>query len=270
MSEWNFMDPASRANVMAAWRDESDRFFERVSNGWQQRSACELWEVRDLVGHLVDTTEAYFTSFDAARGVGDAPEALGLTDMARYVDEGAKAFRDVPQAELISRLRDDRDRMLKIMEQLSDDEWAGLLVPHRYMGPLPAAFYAIFQVVDYAVHGWDASQGAGRGAGLQADTADLLVPLCFIVWQNTATVGPDTEPLSVGVRIATGHNAGDTVASVSPDGVAFEPGSIDDLPATMTFDPASFVLTAYGRVNGGTDHGDIAVADRFRGLFFPI
>jgi predicted Fe-S protein YdhL (DUF1289 family) len=28
MSEWEFMDPASRTHVMRAWREESDRFFD--------------------------------------------------------------------------------------------------------------------------------------------------------------------------------------------------------------------------------------------------
>jgi hypothetical protein len=229
-----------------------------------------LWEVRDLVGHIVDTTEAYFTAFDAARGHGEAAGPLGLPDMARLVDEGARRFRDVHQDELIERLRIDRDKMIDLVEALTDDEWSGLLVPHKYMGPLPAAFYPIYQVVDYGVHGWDVGQGVQQGAGLRSDTADLLVPLCFVLWQNTTEVPDGTDPYTVGIRIATGHNAGDTRATVSADGVAFEPGSIDDLPATLTFDPASFVLTAYGRVNGGTNGGDSDLADTFRNLFFRI
>jgi uncharacterized protein (TIGR03083 family) len=271
MSEWNFMDAASRHNVMTAWRKESDTFFDLVAgSGWEDQTACSLWQVRDVVGHLVDTTEAYFVSFDAARGQGEAPEALGLPDMARYVDEGAKASRGVPQAALVDRLRDDRERMLKIAEGLTDDEWSGLMVPHKYMGPLPACFYPIFQVVDYTVHGWDIPQGTQRGHAMRGDSADLLVPLCFVLWQSTAVVPPDTSPYSLGVRITSGHNAGDTRVDVSPDGLALEPGPIDDLPVTIEFDPASFVLTAYGRVNGGTTRGDSDAANRFLSLFFRI
>lgn len=269
MSEWDFMDAASRGNLMTAWRAESDRFFDLVSD-WQQPTACDKWEVRDLVGHIVDTTEAYFTSFDAARGVGEAPAPLGLTDMATHVDDGAKALRTVAQDELLDRLRDDRERMLAIAEGLSDEEWSGLIVPHKYMGPLPAAFYGIFQLVDYGVHGWDAAQGASRGYGLRADTADLLVPLCFVLWQNTGRLDTVTDPFTVGIRITSGNNAGDTRASVTSEGLSFEPGTVDDLPAAISFDPASFVLTAYGRVEGGTNEGDSDLADRFRSLFFRI
>lgn len=271
MSEWNFMDPASRDNVMTVWRAEAERFLDVVDrHDWEAQTACELWQVRDVVGHLVDTTEGYFTSFDAARGRAEAPEPLGLADMAKYVDEGAKALRDVPREELLDRLRDDLDRMLGIVEEVSDDEWTGLMVPHRYMGPLPACIYPAFQIIDYTVHGWDVPQGVGRGHGLRGDSADLLVPLSFLFWQSTAAIPEGTDPFTIGIRITSGHNAGDTRATVSEEGLAFEPGRVDDLPAVIEFDPASFTLTVTGRVNGGTTRGDERVADRFRDVFFRI
>lgn len=271
MSEWNFMDPASRGNVMTVWRDEAERFFDVAENSdWEGQTACELWQTRDVVGHLVDTTEGYFTSFDAARGRAEASDAIGLADMARLVNEGARSFRDVPKGELLSRLRKDLDRMLEIADGISDDEWTGLLVPHKYMGPLPACIYPAFQIIDYTVHGWDIPQGAGRGMGLAGDSADILVPLSFIFWQSTAAVPAGTEPYSLGIRITSGRNAGDTRASVSTDGVTFEPGDVDDLPAMIEFDPASFTLTVTGRVNGGTTRGDTDLADRFRNLYFRI
>ena len=58
--------------------------------------------------------------------------------------------------------------------------------------------------------------------------------------------------------------------SVSPEGVALEPGDIDDLPVVLEFDAASFVLTAMGRINAGTARGDAALAERFSNLFFRI
>ena len=45
---------------------------------WEAPTACAGWAVRDIVGHIVDTTEAYFVSFDAARGKGyPAPTRSG-------------------------------------------------------------------------------------------------------------------------------------------------------------------------------------------------
>ena len=44
----------------------------------------------------------------------------------------------------------------------------------------------------------------------------------------------------------------------------------EDLPRFLEFDPATLVLTSYGRMQGGTTQGDPGVADRFRSLFFSI
>jgi uncharacterized protein (TIGR03083 family) len=269
---WNFMDPGSRGHIDRVWRRESDGMLSLASDPdiWQAPTGAGHWQVRDVVGHLVDTTEAYFTSFDAARGRGTAPDALGLRDMARYVDEGAQALsRTVPQVDLLNRLRAARERMLGVAAGLTDDEWAGLMVPHKYMGPIPAAFYPIFQVVDYTVHSWDIRQGTGRNHGLEGEAADLLVPLCFGLWQFTCDTS-GVEPFTVGIRITAGANAGDTAAAVTGEGLAFTPGDVDSMADVIEFDPASFVLTAYGRTNAGTYRGDPKVLERFCNLFFRI
>jgi uncharacterized protein (TIGR03083 family) len=271
MMSWSFMDAASRETIDRVWRREADGMFALASDPgrWEAPTGAGHWQVRDVIGHLVDTTEAYFRSFDAARGRAEPWAALGVRDMAKYVDEGAREFRSTPQDELLARLRDDLDRMLSIAGELTDEEWTDLLVPHKYMGPLPACFYPIFQVVDYTVHSWDIREGTGSAHGIDGDAADLLVPLCFILWQSTCDLA-GTEPFTLGIRITSGHNAGGNRAIVGDDAIAFEPGSIDDLADTIEFDPASFVLTAYGRVNAGTYRGDREVLDRYCNLFFRI
>jgi hypothetical protein len=50
----------------------------------------------------------------------------------------------------------------------------------------------------------------------------------------------------------------------------YEVGGLDDLGAVFEFDPGSLVLTAFGRMNGGTFRGDSDLADRYLNLFFRI
>ena len=266
---WNFMEAASRANIDRVWRRESDDLLALAADPavWQEPTRAGHWQVRDVVGHMVDTTEGYFRSFDAARGGPDAAEPLGLPAMAKHVDEGALALRTVTQPDLLARLRADRDRMLATIADTSDEEWAGLMVPHKYMGPLPAGFYPIFQVIDYTIHAWDIREGTGRGHGMAADAADLLVPVCFLVWQNTCDV-TGLEPFRLAVRITSGANAGTTRVDVTPDGLDLTQGA--DAADAIEFDPATFVLTAYGRMNAGTYRGDRALLTRFANLFFRI
>jgi len=272
MSAWNFMSYESKANLLEAVRRESAGMFELAADpgAWTAPTGAGHWQVRDVFGHLIDTTETYFVGFDAARGDGDPPPLVPLTEMAVHVDAGAQQFRELGREAVLARLRTALDRMLGIEESLTEADWGGLQVPHKYMGPLPAFFYPVFQLVDYAVHSWDIREGGGEPHALEARSADLLVPLCFVLWSATAKVGPDTQPREIGVRITSGGNAGDTRISVGPDGLACNPGSVDDLPTVIDFDPASFVLTAYGRMNAGTIHGDRELGHEFLAGFFRI
>jgi uncharacterized protein (TIGR03083 family) len=272
MSEWNGMTYEAKDTMLRVVREQAEGMFALAepSDVWETQTASEKWQVRDVIGHLVDTTESYFTAFDVARSAGESGEAYGLTGMAARANDQAQTFRNVPQADLLERLRTDFAKMMGIFEGLTEDDWTNLIVPHFYMGPLPSFFYPAFQLMDYGVHSWDIRQGLGRAHGLDGETADLLVPFMFVLWQSTARAHDSGDPFQVGIRITSGANAGDTRLSVSPEGVGAEAGDVGGLPVVFEFDPSSFVLTVFGRVNAGTYRGDPALADRFLNLFFRI
>ena len=272
MNSWNAMTYEGRDNLVRVVRQEARRFFELVSppEAWEQPTACANWQVRDVVGHLVDTMESYFVSFDAARSGGKAEPAYGLPGMAARVDAQARALRSVPQAELLERAHTDYAKLTDILEGLGPDEWAGLVVPHFYMGPLPAFFYPVFQLIDYGLHSWDIREGKGQAHALSGEVADLLVPFMFVVWQSTFAPAPGTTPGELGIRVTSGPNAGDTRLRVSAEGLTYEAGDVSDLPTVIEFDPATFVLTAYGRFNAGTVRGDPDTAQQLLSSFFRI
>jgi uncharacterized protein (TIGR03083 family) len=271
MSEWNAMTYEGKDTIIRVVRTEAERMFALAERpqAWDAPTACAGWSTRDVVAHIVDTTEGYFRAFDAARGAGQVPAPHGLAVMSQKVDEGARALRGIGQTELLSRLRSDFARMQEILEPLGPDEWTGMMVTHPYMGPVPAFFYAAGQLMDYGVHSWDIRQGSGRAHGLPGDTADLLVPFMFAIWQGTVRTEAVTEPFTIGIRVA-GHNAGDYRVSVTDQGLSYEPGEIENLPAHIEFDAGSLVLTAFGRSNSGTVRGDVGLAERYLNLFFRI
>lgn len=271
MGEWDATSYEGKDTILRVLSTEADRLFTLAepAQAWPAPTACTGWAARDVVGHLVDTTEAYFVSFDAARGAGEAPAAYGLTGMKARVDEQATAFRNVGQQELMGRLRADFAKMMGILKRLGPDEWTGLMVPHFYMGPLPAFFYAAFQLMDYTVHSWDIRQGSGRAHAISADAADLLAPFMFVLWQATVRAGADLTPMQLGLRVG-GRNAGDYRITVNEKGMAYERGTLAGLPTVLEFDPGSLVLTAFGRSNAGSVRGDTATADRFLNQFFRI
>lgn len=271
MDTWNAMSYEGKDTILRVVRQQAEQFFAMVDSdeAWERPTGAGHWQVRDVVAHLVDTTEAYFPAFDAARSGTEVEPAYGLPGMAARVDEQATALRTEPRPVLVERLRGDFTKMMDTFDALTEDDWSNLLVPHFYMGPLPAFFYPAFQLMDYGVHGWDIRQGTGMAHGLTGEVADLLTPFMFVVWKYTAA-SADVEPCTVGIRITSGPNAGDTRVSVGPDGLDYAPGDLSDLPAVIEFDPGSFVLTAFGRSNAGTIRGDRTVADRYLNVFFRI
>jgi uncharacterized protein (TIGR03083 family) len=273
-TQWDATNHASKDNLLRVIREEAERLLNYASSpeNWKAPTASGHWQVRDIVGHMVDVTEGYLKAFPIARSGGEAPAPHGLRVMAGMLDEHAQAFRSVPQAELLQRLRDDLEQMMGVFEELRAEDWTGLMVPHPYMGPIPAFLYPTFHLVDYGVHGWDVREGLGISTGLSGDVADFLVPIMFILWQATTDQERlPGEPLEAGIRVS-GRNGGNWRVTVSSDGYAYDKVATLDagLPVIFDFDPASLVLTAYGRMNGGTAYGDTAVADRYRSLFYAI
>ena len=61
--------------ILRVVRDEAERMFALAEEpgAWERPTACAGWTTRDVVGHIVDTTEGYFAAFDAARGTATRP-----------------------------------------------------------------------------------------------------------------------------------------------------------------------------------------------------
>jgi uncharacterized protein (TIGR03083 family) len=271
MSQWNGMTYEAKDNMLRVVREQAEGMFALAEpkDVWTMPTNSTDWQVRDVIGHIVDVTEGYFVGFDAARAEQEGPESHGLPIMAKRLDEHAQEFRELSQQEMLDRLKTDFEKMMGIFDGLSEEDWSGLIVNHGYMGPLPSFFYPAFHLMDYGVHSWDIRQGLGKEHALDGETADLLVPFMFVLWQSTAQTDFE-DTFKVGIRILSGENAGDTVLTVSPDGMAAEPGSVDGLPVLYEFDPGSFVLTAFGRANAGTFRGSRDLSDRFLRLFLRI
>ena len=269
---WDFMNAASKERLLGVLRREIDEMSDLAADPdrWHTPTACTGWELRDMVGHLVTETEGYLSAFDIARrGAAAAKDPIGVAGMATAADEAARAFRRVSRDELLERFRDVTERLMHEFESLSDADWSGLIVPERYFGPLPAMFIIEGVLGGVAVHCWDVREGLGERHAIAGDAADFHVPFVYLLWGATADTTSVDSPYAIGIR-TTGRNGGDTRFDVSDAGLRFAPGNLDECQAILEFDPATLVLTAYGRVNGGTVRGDRQLASSFRSLFVSI
>ena len=159
----NSMDFSAKETVLDVVRSERANFFALIDNpaNWHVQTRCDDWEVRDIVGHMIDVTEGYLSRWEMARK-GEQADALGLLAMGERLNENAQAFRGLSREEMIARLKTASERMLAIFDALDDQAWSTFLVTHPYMGPLPTFFYPAFHVMDYGVHTWDIHWGLGE------------------------------------------------------------------------------------------------------------
>jgi hypothetical protein len=190
--------------------------------------------------------------------------------MASRLDEGATRFRSLTKEQAITRLKSASDRMFEIFDALDEKQWAGEIVTHVYMGPLPACFYAGLQLLDYSVHSWDIKVGLGRDEPLSEDAAITLIPFMLIVTQYTA----DAERAKglkcrYGIEIS-GPGGGTWCVEVDGTNLSYAEGSTEGCDTVFEFDPNEFVLSTYQRKRVGTARGDLALAERIRDLLFKI
>lgn len=270
----NTMAPEGKDHMLRVVRGERATFYKLIDSTddetWKTPTACTEWEIRDVVGHMVDVTEAYIERFALSRAKEPFPEAHGLPVMAHMLDETAKGFRRAPRAQLIARLKDASTKLFEIFDALTPEQWAGEIVPHVYMGPLPDFFYPAFQLMDYALHSWDIRAGLGDSQPLTHDAATTLIPYMFILQKYTVDAehakGVDA---TWGVRIS-GDQGGSWKLQVKNGELTYEEGSVAACPVVFNFDPNEFVLNAFQRIQGGAAIGDQATARVVRELFFKI
>jgi uncharacterized protein (TIGR03083 family) len=265
------MDHSGKEFLLNLDRAERAEFYKLLDEApWEGPTASGHWQVRDVCGHLLDVTEGYLERFAMARSGQEAPAPLGLTVMASKLDENAQAFRTLSKEQAIARLKASSDKLFEIFDALDEQQWSGEMVPHTYMGPLPACFFAAFQLIDYSIHSWDIKVGLGRDEPLSDDAAITLIPFMLIVIQYTV----DAER-SKGMKCKFGINVegpGGGTWAVDVDGTTVNvvEGSTDGCDTVFDFDPNDFVLSTYQRRRGGRPSGDLELAEKVRDLLFKI
>jgi len=266
---------SSKDLVLDVVRKERAKFYEVIDNpdNWEVDTRCEGWQVRDLVGHMIDVTEGYLSRWDIADKGEEAPAALGWVIMSSELNKGALAFRELSREDAIARLKNASDELMGRFEALDEDAWNNFMVAHVFSGPLPAFCYPAFQIMDYAVHSWDMHWGLGdRDAMLEERSAGVLVPYMFIINQYSVDQEEaEGVDIAYGVKVG-GEWGGKWLARVKDGQFTYEPAEdLSEAQAVFEFDhPSDMVLTTYQRFAGGETSGDPAVIDKARSVFFSI
>jgi len=265
----------TRSTVMTVMRRDREKFIRLVSDpkNWNVMTRSAGWEVRDLVGHMIDVMEGYFKNWDLAASGKDATTA-GMAVMGTSLNDHALDFRKLPREEALDRFKKDAQKLDGMLEALSADEWGTFTVMHPYGGPVPAGAYATFQIMDYAVHGYDIEYGLGNKlANIDEASAGLILPFTFIFWSATVDQNEAKEiDMQYGIDVG-GAWGGKWRATVKDGKFTYEPEKRDfeGCDALFYFPTVQEeVFTFFGRFPGGAAQGDPAAIDKVRHLFFPF
>src|SRR6266700_4630761 len=97
-----------KETVMEILRRDQRKFFDLVEDpkNWNVQTRCTEWEVRDLVGHMIDVTEGYLSRWEIAQR-NEARDTAGLLVMGESLNTNAQSYRNLPREEAINRLKAD-------------------------------------------------------------------------------------------------------------------------------------------------------------------
>jgi len=135
------------------------RFADRVDgitdDQWVQRTPCDEWDVRALVGHVCGEQlwAPHLVDGETIEQVGDRYDGDVLGD------DPKATFRRAVEASTAAFGRADLDELV-----------------HLSFGDVPCRVYLDQMLTDAEVHGWDLARALGDDADLEPETASYLLP----------------------------------------------------------------------------------------------
>jgi uncharacterized protein (TIGR03083 family) len=147
-------------------------------DAWRQPSACQGWEVRDVVAHLVEVAQSYVRTI--SRGVqGDMarPPELASPAIARaaFIAQSAIACRERLGEALLPTFRTRYAELSALLAQLSGGDWEKLCYYTSEPRSRPVREFLALSVQELAIHGWDIRSRLEPAFHLSPESVAVLV-----------------------------------------------------------------------------------------------
>ena len=146
---------------------------------WTQPSACDRWEVRDVVAHLVFWTEPYASSISrAVKGDFSTPEgwpppgSLDWQPLMEFIAETAVTCRESLGEQLFAAFRSSNDHFNQVLLGLGPQDWDKPSYHPARIGPVRSRVEA--RILELAVHKWDIRSRLAPPAHLSPETLPVL------------------------------------------------------------------------------------------------
>ena len=272
----------SLAEKVRLVHEESARIGEYLKTlsptAWSTKSACESWQVGDVVAHMTGAVDMFGTNITrGAAGDHSPPEGFppaGEGDMAVRLAANAQRAVDLRESlgdDLLTTFNDRRSQFDGIL--------AGLGEPDRNKpcyhpaGTITVETYLNLRITELIVHEWDIRSRLEPAAVLSLDSVPAIMEM-FPVFVVGRLFNPGSSlPKPARFRFElTGPVSGNHDIVAGGGGKALmEPAGQEQPEVTFSCDTQTFVLLVYGRITleealaGGqiTVSGDSGLAAQF-------
>jgi uncharacterized protein (TIGR03083 family) len=221
------------------------------TEAWHHPSACEGWEVCDVVGHLTWVEELYVDAI--SRGLqGDiAPledfPPVGVPQRAAFIAQQSIVHREGLGEQLLATFTARHDQLLHLLRSLGPEDWEK---PCVYPGaePRPAHQFLSALLKELAMHAWDIWSPHDPSRPLFAES----LPIFLEGLPRTVARGARPDPrlrAPIRYRFAlTGADPSQYDIVLEGEHVRMEPAGPTAAQVRCQCDTGTFVLLMYGRL----------------------
>ena len=222
--------------------------------GWEHPTACDLWQVGDVVGHLVWIGEFYVTFITRALA-GDVTPPPGSPRDERYAglppedfyDLTAREYRDFLGNQILPTFVRRFEALSQALESLTPDDYEKPCFYHS--GNRPVWTLADLTVQELAVHAWDIQSHAEPGIPLSPESQPVLLdrvvqrPQPAVSLAQTAG-SPATLRFQLSGAVSRAYDF-----TLTQDATGIEPAGDAPAAATLSCDTETFILALYRRLS---------------------
>jgi uncharacterized protein (TIGR03083 family) len=224
------------------------------ANAWRHPSACEAWEVRDVVGHLTLVAELYADA--VSRGVhGDVSPlegfpsagALAGDSFSEFIAQSAIARRESLGDQLLPTFITRQEQLHHVLAQLSPQDWDTPC--YHPIGLFPVRALITLRVTELALHAWDIRSALDSAAPLFAESLPVLLER--VPPRVLRSFRPGAK-LSTPIRYrfeVTGAVGNQSDLIVTGEQTQWAPGGSAEANVTYRCDAETFVLLMFGRLS---------------------
>ena len=243
---------ADRAKVVHTEAKQLEQFLRALSPAdWQRPSACDRWQVADVVAHLSQMVLAERITRGLQGDLAppqDAPRTGTLNEDAlrESVAQRAIGFRERTGEHLLSAFVASNDQLHQVLSRLAPQDWETLC--QHPMGPEPVRTWIDMRITELAMHGWDIRSSFDPQTTLSAESIPAL--LHTIPRAVRRAFRPDASRVTpVRYRFAvTGPSSTTQDIVLSQEGARCETASGMLADVTFQCTAQTYVMVMFGRV----------------------